>query len=154
MVTHYFFERLKRGNQKHRLCNLVGIGLLGGLLVACDSDHTEDTAAETPSTVGPTSQACLSTTSETQVTAAGLQYLVTPDACFEGLPDYDFPAHYAEIDGLRMHYVDEGPRDGEVVLMLHGQPSWSYLYRKMIPVLVDAGYRVIAPDHIGMGKSD
>ena len=63
--------------------------------------------------------------------------------------------NYVEVEGLRYHYVDAGPRDGEVILLLHGQPTWSYLYRKMIPVLVvEAGYRVIAPDHIGMGRSD
>ena len=65
-----------------------------------------------------------------------------------------FPANYALIDGMRMHYVEAGPADGQVILMLHGQPSWSYLYRKMIPVLVDAGHRVIAMDHLGMGRSD
>lgn len=78
----------------------------------------------------------------------------TPDSRFEGLPDYDFAPHYVDIDGMRMHYVDEGPRDGEVVLLLHGEPSWSYLYRHMIPPLRDAGLRVIAPDLIGFGKSD
>ena len=83
----------------------------------------------------------------------------TEDARFENLPDYPFEPHYAEVpDGeggrLRMHYVEEGPADGEVVLCLHGQPSWSYLYRKMIPGLAGAGYRVIAPDLVGFGKSD
>ena len=78
----------------------------------------------------------------------------TPDSRFEGLPDYDFAPHYVDIDSMRMHYVDEGPRDGEVVLLLHGEPSWSYLYRHMIPPLRDAGLRVIAPDLIGFGKSD
>lgn len=78
----------------------------------------------------------------------------TPDSRFEGLADYDFAPHYVDIDGMRMHYVDEGPRDGEVVLLLHGEPSWSYLYRHMIPPLRDAGLRVIAPDLIGFGKSD
>jgi haloalkane dehalogenase len=78
----------------------------------------------------------------------------TPDSRFEGLPDYDYAPHYVDIDGMRMHYVDEGPRDGEVVLLLHGEPSWSYLYRHMIPPLRDAGLRVIAPDLIGVGKSD
>ena len=78
----------------------------------------------------------------------------TPDSRFESLPDYDFAPHYVDIDGMRMHYVDEGPRDGEVVLLLHGEPSWSYLYRHMIPPLRDAGLRVIAPDLIGFGKSD
>ncbi|WP_369602318.1 haloalkane dehalogenase [Hahella sp. SMD15-11] len=78
----------------------------------------------------------------------------TPDSQFENLPDYPFAPHYTEVDGLRMHYVDEGPRDGEVVLMLHGEPTWSYLYRHMIPRVAAAGYRVIAPDLIGFGKSD
>ena len=80
--------------------------------------------------------------------------LRTPDEQFANLPDYPFAPHYTEIDGLRMHHVDEGPADGEIVLMLHGEPSWSYLYRKMIPPLVTAGYRAIAPDLIGFGKSD
>jgi hypothetical protein len=66
------------------------------------------------------------------VTEDGLEFVRTPDERFEGLPGYPFEPHYVMIDGLRMHYVDEGPPDGEVVLMLHGQPSWSYLYRKMI----------------------
>ena len=78
----------------------------------------------------------------------------TPDIRFENLPDYDFEATYIDVDGLRMHYVDEGPADGAVVLLLHGEPSWSYLYRFMIPPLRDAGMRVIAPDLIGFGKSD
>lgn len=78
----------------------------------------------------------------------------TPDARFENLSDYDFAPNYAQTLGYRLHYVDEGPRDGAVVLLLHGQPSWSYLYRHMIPLLVNAGYRVIAPDLVGFGKSD
>ena len=78
----------------------------------------------------------------------------TPDARFENLPDYDFEPHYAEVLGYRIHYVDEGPRRGPVVLLMHGQPSWSYLYRHMIPRLTLAGYRVIAPDLVGFGKSD
>ncbi|MGI9295728.1 MAG: haloalkane dehalogenase [Pseudomonadales bacterium] len=87
-------------------------------------------------------------------TAKRVDFVRTPNACFENLPDYDFEPHYALVDGLRMHYVDEGPASGEVVLMLHGQPSWSYLYRKMIPIIAKVGYRVIAVDHIGMGRSD
>lgn len=78
----------------------------------------------------------------------------TPDAQFENLPDYNFAPHYAQVLGYRVHYVDEGPRDGKVVLLLHGQPSWSYLYRHMIPLLTQAGYRVVAPDLVGFGKSD
>jgi haloalkane dehalogenase len=80
--------------------------------------------------------------------------LRTPDSRFENLPDYDFDPHYEDIQGYRVHYIDEGPRDGEVVLMLHGEPSWAYLYRKMIPVFVEAGFRAIAPDLIGFGRSD
>lgn len=80
--------------------------------------------------------------------------LRTPDERFTDLPGYNFEAHYADIGDLRMHYVDEGPAGGDVVLLLHGEPSWSYLYRKMIPPLAAAGMRVIAPDLIGFGKSD
>ncbi|GAB4510793.1 MAG: haloalkane dehalogenase [Anaerolineae bacterium] len=82
----------------------------------------------------------------------GVPVLRTPEARFINLPGYPFAPHYIEIDGLRMHYVDEG--QGEVVLMLHGEPTWSYLYRKMIPLFVNAGYRALAPDLIGFGKSD
>ena len=91
---------------------------------------------------------------EILVTAAGREYVRTPEKCFEELEGYPFPPVYTEIDGLRVHYVDQGPADGPVVLMLHGQPTWSYLYRKMIAPIAEAGYRVIAPDMIGMGRSD
>jgi pimeloyl-ACP methyl ester carboxylesterase len=86
--------------------------------------------------------------------ANGLDYVRTPDACFENLPNFPYAPKYAEIDGWRVHYVDEGPRDGPIALLLHGQPDWSYLYRKMIPGIVAAGYRAIAPDMVGMGRSD
>ena len=78
----------------------------------------------------------------------------TPDERFANLSDYPFEPNYVEIEGYRIHYVDEGPRDGQTILLMHGQPSWSYLYRHMIPPLVEAGYRVIAPDLVGFGKSD
>lgn len=79
----------------------------------------------------------------------------TPDARFSDIPDYPFdPRYHILSDGLRLHYVDEGPRDGIPVLMMHGEPSWSFLYRKMIGPVVEAGYRVLAPDLIGFGKSD
>ena len=87
-------------------------------------------------------------------TADGREFVRTPDDVFADLPDFPYAPNYVEIDGLRMHYVDEGPRDGQVVLLLHGQPDWSYLYRKMIPSIVAAGHRVIVPDMIGMGRSD
>jgi haloalkane dehalogenase len=84
-----------------------------------------------------------------------MEILRTPDECFADLPGYPFVPNYVELsEGLRVHYVDEGPRDGEVVLMLHGEPSWSYLYRKMIPVFTAAGLRSIAPDLVGFGRSD
>ncbi len=88
-----------------------------------------------------------------------MKVLRTPDDRFQNLPDYPFRPHYLEISdealgSLRVHYVDEGAADAPVVLCLHGEPSWSYLYRFMIPIFVDAGFRVIAPDLIGFGKSD
>ncbi len=85
--------------------------------------------------------------------------LRTPDECFDNLPGYDFSPHYVDTlvgyEGLRTHYVDEGPRDaGDVMLCLHGEPTWAYLYRKMIPIFVEAGCRVVAPDFLGFGRSD
>jgi haloalkane dehalogenase len=80
--------------------------------------------------------------------------LRTPDVRFANLPEFPFEPRYVDVDGLRMHYIDEGPRDGRTVLMLHGEPSWCFLYRKMIPVFVRAGFRAIAPDLIGFGRSD
>jgi tRNA(adenine34) deaminase len=85
--------------------------------------------------------------------------LRTPDAAFAGLPDYPWSPHYVSdllsVAGLRMHYVDEGPPDATITwLCLHGNPAWSYLYRKMIPVFLAQGHRVVAPDLIGFGKSD
>jgi len=84
----------------------------------------------------------------------------TPDARFDGLPGYPFTPRYVDVpsgDGdttLRAHYVDEGPADAPPVLLLHGEPSWSYVYRTMIPVLTEAGYRAVAPDLVGFGRSD
>jgi len=83
-----------------------------------------------------------------------MDILRTPDERFEHLPDYPFKPNYATVSGLRIHYVDEGPKDGDIVLMLHGEPSWSFLYRHMIPIFTRAGFRAIAPDLVGFGKSD
>lgn len=88
-----------------------------------------------------------------------MRVLRTPDERFRELPGYPFEPHYGTVTGpggeaLRLHYVDEGPRDGRVVLCLHGEPSWSYLYRKLVPVFVQAGLRVLCPDLIGFGRSD
>lgn len=99
------------------------------------------------------------TSSRRPVRSVGVRILRTPDERFQDLPGYAFEPHYVEIgdgDGgtLRVHHVDEGPADGEVVLLLHGEPSWSYLYRTMIPVLTGAGLRAVAPDLVGFGRSD
>lgn len=90
-----------------------------------------------------------------------MEVLRTPDSRFEGLPGYPYVPKYHVLTAdatqgqeLRMHYVDEGPRTGRPILMLHGEPSWSYLYRHMIPIMAEAGYRAIAPDLIGFGRSD
>jgi len=88
-----------------------------------------------------------------------MEFKRTPDERFENLEDYPFEPRYLTVDdteggSLRIHYVDEGARDGDVVLLLHGQPAWSYLYRHMIPLLVSEGFRVIAPDLVGFGRSD
>lgn len=85
--------------------------------------------------------------------------LRSPDSCFNNLQDYAFAPHYLQLDDteggeLRMHFVDEGPKNAPVILLLHGEPTWSYLYRHMITPLADAGFRVIAPDLIGFGRSD
>lgn len=88
-----------------------------------------------------------------------MEFLTTPEQSFKNISDFNYAANFIQVDDnegglLKLHYIDEGLKDAEVVLMLHGEPSWSYLYRKMITPLVDAGYRVIAPDLIGFGKSD
>ena len=83
-----------------------------------------------------------------------MDVLRTPDERFKDLPGYPFEPNYVEVAALRVHYVDEGPRDAAPILMLHGEPSWSYLYRKMIPIFVAAGHRAVAPDLIGFGRSD
>lgn len=80
--------------------------------------------------------------------------LRTPEACFDNLPDFSFRPHYVDLDGLRVHYLDEGPQSADPILLMHGEPSWCFLYRKMIPVLVAAGHRAVAPDLIGFGRSD
>ncbi len=80
--------------------------------------------------------------------------LRTPDERFKDLADYPWRPNYMEIDGLRIHYLDEGPATAAPVFLLHGEPTWSYLFRKMIPVLTAAGHRVIVPDLVGFGKSD
>ncbi len=88
-----------------------------------------------------------------------MNILRTPDEQFTHLPGYDFAPHYMQVEtggtpSLRVHYVDEGPREADPILLLHGEPTWAYLYRKMIPLHVAAGHRVIVPDLVGFGRSD
>lgn len=126
--------------------SLVGLSLL---LDACSD------ADQLPGSSGPRPP-CIPDESDVEIreTASGLRYVRTPEARFDDLEGFPFASNYVTVDGLRVHYVDEGPRGGEVVLLLHGQPTWAYLYRKMIPVLAGFGRRVIALDFIGLGKSD
>ena len=78
----------------------------------------------------------------------------TPDKRFENLPNFSFEPHYIEVDGIKIHYLDEGINQAETILLLHGEPSWCFLYRHMIPILVKEGYRILAPDLVGFGRSD
>ena len=87
-------------------------------------------------------------------TEAGVPYLRAPEANFEGLPEFGYPPNYVAFEGLRLHYIDVGPRDGPVALLMHGMPTWSFLNRHIIARLVRAGWRCIAADHIGFGRSD
>ena len=137
------FTRPKR---RFRLRWMVAALLLMAVVAACGGDNGENAAGASDIACG--AEPTVLTTDD------GVEFVRTPDSCFEDLPDWPYEPQYVEIDGLRQAYVDEGPADGEVALLLHGQPSWSYLYRDMIPVLVDEGYRVIAMDHLGMGRSD
>ncbi|MFX1258193.1 MAG: haloalkane dehalogenase [Promethearchaeota archaeon] len=83
-----------------------------------------------------------------------MELLRTADERFENLSDFPFEPHYLEVDDIRIHYVDEGEKDAEIILLMHGEPSWSFLYRHMIPILIRAGYRTLAPDLVGFGRSD
>src|SRR5215471_10292962 len=84
-----------------------------------------------------------------------MQLLRTPDEAFAGITDFPYEPSYATLaDGVRMAYVTAGPADGQPVVLMHGEPTWSYLWRSVIPVLADAGLRVVAPDLVGFGRSD
>ncbi|MEM9863923.1 MAG: haloalkane dehalogenase [Myxococcota bacterium] len=149
-----------------RLTNIILVLGLGAILACGDDSDTDAPNADPSETSVPDGRieemgadegaAPTACTAEAvlQTAAGGIEFVRTPDECFEALPDWPYEPEYVELDGLRQAYVDEGPADGPVVLLLHGQPTWSYLYRHMIPVLVDAGFRVIAMDHLGMGRSD
>ena len=93
-------------------------------------------------------------TSNARSRSAGVEFVRTPEERFGDLPDYDYAPEFVTVDGLRMAFVDVGPRDAPAVLLLHGEPAWGFLYRRMIPIIRDAGYRCVVPDLIGFGRSD
>jgi haloalkane dehalogenase len=92
--------------------------------------------------------------SDLQHTSDGVPFLQSPDGSFDGLDGYPFAPNYADFEGLRLHYVDVGPRDGPVAMLMHGMPTWSFLNRHIIHALVEKGWRCVAHDHIGFGRSD
>lgn len=96
----------------------------------------------------------LSTAFSTKADEIAPGILRTPDARFEGLKDFPYPPNYLQVGAYRIHYLDEGPREAAPIFLLHGEPTWSYLYRKMIPLFTAAGHRVVVPDLVGFGKSD
>ena len=92
--------------------------------------------------------------SDRVTTADGVPFVRAPDGNFDGLSDFPYAPNYMSFEGLRLHYVDAGPTDGPVALLMHGMPTWSFLNRRIIASLVQAGWRCIAADHIGFGRSD
>lgn len=153
----------------NKAATLLAAIVLAGALAGCGGDTSSDESAPedevaqeavapddraAPDDEAAPEQGCFDEP-ELMTTADGVEFVRTPDSCFEDLPDWDYESKYVEIDGLRQAYVDVGTGEsGETFLLVHGQPAWSYLYRKMIPVLADEGHRVIAMDHVGMGRSD
>ncbi|MFP6664046.1 MAG: haloalkane dehalogenase [Deltaproteobacteria bacterium] len=137
---------MTQAKRRRAACLLFPLAVILGFASGCaDSD-----------VIGEPRPPCLPDESAVAIhtTESGLRYVRTPEERFADLPGFPFEPHYRTIDGLRMHYIDEGPADGEIILLLHGQPSWSYLYRKMITSLAGLGRRVIAVDFVGLGRSD
>ncbi len=91
---------------------------------------------------------------EVHETPGGVTFVRPPEERFADLPGWAYEARAVDVDGLRMAYVDEGPEDGRTILLLHGEPTWGYLYRRMLPPLIAAGYRCVVPDLVGFGRSD
>lgn len=120
----------------------LGGVLATGLAAGCTQTGDEDamTTTTTPAT--------------TTTTAPPIDAVRTPDSAFADVPDWPFTPRYVEVDSLRVHYIAEGPAEGPQIVLLHGMPAWSFLWRTTIPPLVDAGFRVIAPDLVGFGRSD
>jgi haloalkane dehalogenase len=150
---------------KASLFNQVSMAVLAAALTACGSGDSDDEPSPAPRSCKAANADAVSVADIESKSGVVLNHpaygdiLRTPKARFDDLPDYPFSPRYADVDGaesssLYMHYIDEGPRDGRVVLMIHGNPAWSYLVRDHVKPLADAGYRVIAIDMIGFGKSD
>jgi len=127
---------------------LIQLGALAGVATLAGCPSEGDTTAPSPAGRDRSS-------TPTTVDPAMPAFMRTPDQRFVGLVGFDYQPHYLRTaEGLRLHYLDEGPGEKGVALLLHGEPTWCYLYRNVIPTLARAGYRCIAPDHIGFGKSD
>ena len=139
---------------RRRLLQLSGL-TAATALVGCSSDDTTSVAPPTTTATSPTTPPPTTSPPTTTEVTPMPDFVRTPEERFEGLVGFDYQPHYLHTpEGLRLHYLDEGPGDAGVALLLHGEPTWSYLYRNVIPTLAGAGYRCIAPDHIGFGKSD
>jgi haloalkane dehalogenase len=136
------------------LSRVVKLFIAAGVVViiaACTTTGTTPTPTPMPSAASAAATSATLPYIEPKIT----EVFRTPDIHFQNLPGYNFQPNYVYVEpNIRMHYVDEGPKNGELIVLLHGQPTWSYIYRNMIPVLAKAGYRVVAPDLIGYGKSD
>jgi haloalkane dehalogenase len=131
---------------RRRLLQLGGAAGLAALVGCANNEESSTSATDLPST---------STSTTTTAVPATPEFVRTPEDRFEGLVGFDYEPHYINTaEGLRLHYLDEGSGDAGVALLLHGEPTWCYLYRNVIPTLAAAGFRCIAPDHIGFGKSD
>lgn len=144
------------GGERARIGQRVVGPLIGGCATSdadLDIHHPTGTYSDTSDCIPSVGRAV-----PARVARMSIAALRTDDSAFAGLPDWSYEPRYVEdlsgYEGLRMHYVDEGPADGPVMLCLHGEPTWSYLYRRMIPVFLEAGYRVVAPDFFGFGRSD
>ena len=135
-----------------RALNFLGV-LAATATVGCGESSEESKGGGSPDASMLDNRACDAPV-EVMETDGGIEFVRTPGGCFADLESFPFTLRRIEIDGLAQGYVDEGPADADPVLLLHGQPTWAYLYRKMIPVLVNAGHRVIAMDFLGMGFSD
>jgi haloalkane dehalogenase len=149
----------RRGQEDHliALAQLELIANRGGKDQASTSIETRGVRHHL--CIVPQSLKCGRTPRNPVIKELPVEVLRTPDERFDGLPGYPFEPHFVDVQAaggrsLRMHHLDEGPPGGEVVLLLHGEPSWSYLYRKMIPVLVASGLRAVAIDLVGFGRSD